>query len=195
VVALGFLFVTTPSHIWLVYLSNGLLSLGSTLFQPAYQAILPALAKPEQLHTANALLSSTSALMTILGAALVGATIASLGPEAAFVFNAFSFLVAAAGDLALRVREPRSGGRSRTDIGADLLETTRMVRGNPLLTGIILVSACWASIGGGYYVILSTFGARVFSLSSPCSPRLTCRSCSCRCWRSEPAARSSVPGR
>jgi MFS family permease len=165
ILALGFLLVHSPAQLWLLYILSAGLALGGAVFQPAYQALLPQLVPGETLARANALLSSSSAVMTILGAALGGLVSGTTGLQAAFVINALSFVVSVLGTLALRPPRAAPRAKERNSYWAQLVEGARTVAGNRLVLGIILVSGSWAVIGGGYDVVLTTFSARVFGLA------------------------------
>lgn len=164
ILALGFLLIHSPAQFWLLYILSAGLALGGAVFQPAYQALLPQLVPRSNLARANALLSSSSAVMTILGAALGGMVAWVTGLQAAFVINALSFGVSVLGTLALRPPQSVTQPQERDSYWAQLVEGARTVSGNRLVLGIVLVSASWAVIGGGYDVVLTTFSGRVFGL-------------------------------
>ena len=59
------------------------------------QAVIPALVAEGELLAANSVAWSTEQLVQIIGAAIAGALIVLVGPKAAFVFNAGTFLFSA----------------------------------------------------------------------------------------------------
>lgn len=92
VTVLGLLFTT---ELWQVYAIVALLTSAGTFFNPAVNATLPMLLDEEDLLTANSIAWSTGRFVQIIGSALAGGVIAMVGAEAAFVFNAGTFLISA----------------------------------------------------------------------------------------------------
>ena len=72
-----------------------LLGAGSALFMPASYAILPALLPPRDLQAGNALYNAAVQGGTLLGPAIGGAIVATVGPAAAFGIDAVSYAVSA----------------------------------------------------------------------------------------------------
>jgi MFS family permease len=77
---------------WLLLALTFLLSLGSALSIPAWQALMPELAGKEQLPAAVALNGAGFNLARAIGPALGGTIVAAAGPSAVFGLNALSFL-------------------------------------------------------------------------------------------------------
>src|SRR5919202_5029614 len=77
---------------WLLLALTFLLSLGSALSIPAWQALMPELAGKEQLAAAVALNGAGFNLALAIGPALGGTIVAAAGPSAVFGLNALSFL-------------------------------------------------------------------------------------------------------
>jgi MFS family permease len=94
-VVLGFLFIRTPEHVWLLYLFTAVqLAIGG-FFYPARGAILPDLVNENELGAANALGSATWSIMLSLGAALGGLVAGQWGIYPAFVIDSVTFLISA----------------------------------------------------------------------------------------------------
>ncbi len=114
VVALAHVLLLTWRLPWLLYLLSGLLTFASPFFTSGRSAILPRIAKPEELHTANALTQTTSWLTLAIGTILGGLSTAQFGYRGAFVFNALSFVVSA---LAIwMLRSPEGHFRPRSPV-------------------------------------------------------------------------------
>jgi MFS family permease len=100
--------------LWTVYLLAALLAVGATLFNPALQAVIPALLDEQERLAANSVAWSSGRLVQIIGAALAGGLIAWAGTTLAFLVNAASFAFSAAmlARLSIPSREapPRMGG-------------------------------------------------------------------------------------
>ncbi|MEP6891354.1 MAG: MFS transporter, partial [Nitrospirota bacterium] len=80
---------------WQVYAIVALLTAASTFFNPAVNATLPTLLDADDLLAANAVAWSSGRFVQIIGSALALGVIEAVGAEAAFVFNALTFLVSA----------------------------------------------------------------------------------------------------
>ncbi|MBI5086628.1 MAG: MFS transporter, partial [Acidobacteria bacterium] len=103
VVALSFIFCTGRESVGLLLGLSALLMFASPFFTSGRASILPVLANKEELHTANSLTQTTQWTSVALGSFLGGAIAKGLGYDAAFVFNALSFVVSAACIGMLRV--------------------------------------------------------------------------------------------
>ena len=171
-VALGFILILTHQQRWLLYVLSGLLMFASPFFSSGRSAILPSIATPEQLHTANALTQTTSWVTLTIGTFLGGAATMQFGYEWAFVVNAASFLVSA-GAVAL-LRQPGGFRANRSDIGGaqsghtarafvgDFRESVAYMRATPLILAVGLAYVGWASGGGAAQVLFTLFGEIVF---------------------------------
>jgi len=98
-----------PQGAWHAYAVAAGLAAGNTFFNPTVQAVIPAITTPEQRLAANSVAWSSGRLVQILGAAVAGGIIATIGTDAAFVVNALTFL--ASGMLVARLRIPAHAGR------------------------------------------------------------------------------------
>ncbi len=95
VLALGFLFATSPDRLWIAYVcAAGLTSLNA-FFEAAKNASMPNLAKGDQLLPANALIHAMRFLQMSIGAMIAGIVTEWLGYRTAFLINAASFVVSA----------------------------------------------------------------------------------------------------
>ncbi len=80
---------------WQVYAIVFFLTAASTFFNPAINATLPTLLDADDLLAANSISWSTGRFVQIIGSAVAAGVIALVGAEAAFVFNAATFLASA----------------------------------------------------------------------------------------------------
>jgi MFS family permease len=150
---------------WLLWLLSALLMFASPFFSSGRAAILPSIATPEQLHTANALTQTTSWLTLTLGTLLGGTAAMQWGYEWAFVANALSFLFSAGMIFGLRAprggfRAVRTGARPRP--WRDLRDGLGYMRRTPLVLAIGLAGIGWASGGGAAQILFTLFGELVF---------------------------------
>ena len=95
VTVLGFLLVTQPQHLWLLYTLTAIQLGISGFFFPTRNAILPDLVSDRELGAANALSSTTWSVMLALGAALGGIVSGIWGIYPAFVIDALTFVLSA----------------------------------------------------------------------------------------------------
>lgn len=165
VLAMGFILVSSRDHMGLAYLFGALLTAVSIFFTTAKNASIPELCAPEELMTANALTGSTTAIMQMLGGALGGFAVQGFGYQAAFTLNALSFLVSAG--LILRIRFPESQTarglhKDRPSYAREFWEGLRFVRSQPIVLGLLLVGAGWATGGGAAQILFSLFAVDVY---------------------------------
>lgn len=139
VAVLGLLFIT---ELWQIYAIVALLTTAGAFFNPAVNATLPTLLDAEDLLAANSISWSTGRFVQIIGSAVAGGVIAAVGAEAAFVFNAGTFLVSALLLLLLPVPPGRrvSGCGWRGFI-ADAREGLQFARHDRFVARLITVQA------------------------------------------------------
>jgi hypothetical protein len=100
---------------------------------------------------------------------LGGMSVAALGYEWAFLFNALSFGFSALCISKLSVAEgfaPVSEALTEQSVVRpwhDYLEGLRYIRATPLILGLALLNAGWASGGGAAQVLFTLFGEKVFN--------------------------------
>lgn len=171
VLALGFLFVTTPDRLWIAYVcAAGLTSLNA-FFEAAKNASMPNLAKGDQLLPANALIHAMRFLQLSLGAMLAGLVTEWLGYRAAFAINAASFVVSAffVSRIAVTALEPdlqalaHRAATSVRSLTADVRLAIVFVWQTPLVFAITAVNFGWALGGGMAQVINDRFGGIIFA--------------------------------
>ena len=166
VLALGFILCINRKDDWLMYALSAALMFASPFFTSGRASILPAIATPEELHTANTVTQTTSWASLTIGAFLGATGVAKAGYEWAFVYNALSFVISLlcisrlrrAGGF--RVREDRKK-QSKTGF-AQYRDGLRYMRATPLVAAVAMISLGWASGGGAAQILFSLFGEKVF---------------------------------
>jgi len=154
-------------------------SIVSAFFEPAQQAMLPNLVSEADYPLAATLENSLWAATLAVGSALGGVALALVGRDAAFVFDAFTFL----GSAALLARLP-PGHANRADMQAievveearepgsqiqnllglrDLREGVRYVASHRRVRALLAVKASFGLTLGGVLVLLAYFGEKVFA--------------------------------
>jgi MFS family permease len=168
VVVLGFLLVRDADHIWLIYILTAIQLGLSGFFVPARNAILPDIVSPTDLGTANALSSSTYAVMQALGAALGGVVSGGLGIYPTFLIDALSFIISAllCGQLNYQVvTTVAPTDRTTTSSLKQYLDGLRYLRKDVDTLCIALHKGANALfITGGLQVLMVTLAKNYFSL-------------------------------
>jgi MFS family permease len=166
VIALGFILCIHQQGPVLLYLLSAALMFASPFFTAGRNSILPSIATPEELHTANTMTQTTSWASLTIGAFL-GAVGAGYGYRIAFVFNALSFVISAACCSQLRrpggFKPPKTEHKKRESGLVEYREGVRYMRATPLVFGIAMLSVGWASGGGAAQILFSLFGEKVFN--------------------------------
>lgn len=157
------LLARTPQLLPFAYLGVILISIGSAYFEPASQAALPNIVKPEELGPANVLMGSTWGTMLAAGAGIGGLVTATFGRDVSFVVDAASFLLSAI--VLLRMRTPFSEERGEHHAQPPLLEsireTFRYARSHPRVLALLTTKGGYG-IAAGVVAMLSVFGKEVF---------------------------------
>ena len=161
---LGFLLVRDPAHLWLFYLLTALQFTLSALYNPAHMALIPNVVAPRDLVTANTLDSVTWSTMVAIGSLLGGVATTLFGLEAAFVIDAFSFLIAAS--FVARVRIVYADPQRPATRGGllDFVDGLHYLRLRPFLLGVALVKAGAALVYGAINVLEVPLANDVFPL-------------------------------
>ena len=110
-IVLCMLLVRGPAMVWLLYTLLFLETLMWALFEPGHNAVIPNIAREDEVVTANTLSSMTWSMNFAIGFSLGGIAAAWLGREAVFVLNAGSFVSVGAvpePDAILRAARGRS---------------------------------------------------------------------------------------
>jgi len=170
----GFLLARDADTLWIALVCATLLSVGAAFFEPAWASALPNLVEPQDLGTANALMSSAWGTMVAVGAALGGVVAATAGRDVAFLLNAISFLLSAL--LIVQVRRPFQQGREARGAGgaeppvpgslagvrSAVGETVALARGSRTIAAFLLTKTTFGA-GMGVLVLLAVFGRDVLA--------------------------------
>jgi Major Facilitator Superfamily len=171
VVALAFVFTIHQPRPWLLYLLSAVLMFASPFFTSGRAAILPTIATPEELHSANSLTQTTQWATQTVGTILGGLGTARFGYAWAFILNSLSFVFSAACILRLKPEAPGSGFRARRQPSSasgsvrpwhEYREGLAYLGSVPLMVGIAMISVGWALGGGAAQILFALFGEQVF---------------------------------
>lgn len=152
-----------PQGVWHAYAVAAGLAAAGVFFNPAVQAVIPALTSEDERLAANSVSWSTGRLVQILMAAVAGGLVATIGTGPAFVANAASFVASALFVATLQI--PRHTGQlgagTKRGLGgylADAREGLAYARDDRFLGRLLVVQSLASfAVGGtgGLLVVLS----------------------------------------
>jgi MFS family permease len=154
--------VRSADMIWLVYLAGFLESTASQFFGPANNALLPTLVEKDQLLTANSLDSLGENSARLVGPALGGVLLASIGLQGVVFLDIGTYLLAAL--LMYLIRVPAEGipavrsddgstGKALSQFWSEFVAGLKLVAGKPALSRIFTVLGI-ASLGDSILTVL-----------------------------------------
>jgi len=159
--ALGILTVAGAVQLWHVYVFAFLLGCVTAFDAPARQTFVSELVSDRLLSNAVALNSTSFNAARMIGPAIAGLLIASLGTGWVFLINAASFVAVLAALVALRIDELHRKDRAvRKPWG--MLEGFRYVRGHPELKTVLWMLFLMMTFGINFPVFISAMAVKVF---------------------------------
>jgi MFS family permease len=169
---LGVLDLADVVQLWHVYVLAAALGVATAFDSPVRQAFVTELVGPSLLANAVGLNSSAFNFARVVGPAVAGLMIASIGTAWVFLINASSFVAVIAGLAAIRSAELYVGKPAARRKGA-VLEGLRYVRSQPTLVAIIVVVGIVGCLGFNFQItsaliVKNTFhhGAESYGLIS-----------------------------
>lgn len=133
VLATALIFV--DGNVWAVYAVAFGMSVGTVLFNPAANSVLPTLVDDTELIAANSGIWTAAVLSQIALAPAAGLLYGAVGPDPAFAINAASYLVSAAALTRLRVPAP-AASTARSGWLHDAMDGLRALSGDRLLRAL-----------------------------------------------------------
>ncbi|WP_347359779.1 MFS transporter [Streptomyces sp. 150FB] len=159
--ALAVLTLSGHVEVWHVYLIAFLLGMVTVVDNPTRQSFVSEIVGRDQLRNAVSLNSANFQTARLVGPAVAGVLITSVGSGWAFLLNGLSFLAPLTGLLMVRVSDlhkgvlvPRAKGQLR--------EGLRYVRGKPELIGPIVLVGFIGTFGFNFPIWLTAFANGVF---------------------------------
>lgn len=167
---LALLLVDRKGDLWLLYTLVVMEIALSAFFEPARSAIIPSITKKEDLVTANALGGATWSVMLALGSALGGVVVSLCGIRAAFVVDAFSFLLSAVfiARIACPADEKKAGGAPYAGGFKDMMEGFQYLLDKPVVLVVSLLKSGLA-IAGGIMTLIPLYAHQMSSAPSAVS--------------------------
>jgi MFS family permease len=148
---LGLLDITGAAQLWHVYALAFGLGVASAIDAPVRQAFVTELVGPSLLANAVSLNSATFNTARVLGPAVAGLMIASVGTAWVFLVNAMSFVAVIGCLLLMRDSELFVGKPASRRKGA-VREGLRYVRGRPELVAIIVLVGVVGTLGFNFQI-------------------------------------------
>ena len=141
----------------LVYVAAFLMASVSTVFSPSIMATIPELlGRRQEILVANSLVYSTKFFTDILGFTLAATIVLATGLKAAFVIDAFTFLVSAALILriATKITVPPKRSLDLSGVWEDLRAGIRYHRENPVVLSLLISFGFGVLAMGGLNALL-----------------------------------------
>jgi len=159
-----------PQGVGHAYLVAAGLAAGNTFFNPAFQAVIPALTTADQRLAANSVAWSTGRLVQILASAVAGGLIALIGTGPAFALNAASFVASALliGGLAIPAHAGQVGAGSAVGLGRyfrDARDGLGFALRDRFVSRLLLVQAVASFAVGGTGALLVVLAERHLRLA------------------------------
>ncbi|MBN3746413.1 MFS transporter [Burkholderia sp. Se-20373] len=162
---LGLLTVTGVAQLWHVYLFAFLFGCASAFDAPVRQTFVAELVADRELANAVALNSTSFNAARMIGPAVAGFIIASVGTGWAFLLNGLSFVAVLASLSMLRADELRAHARADRSRGS-LLDGFRYVWQRPDLKAILVMLFLIGTFGLNFQLFISTMAASVFHVDA-----------------------------
>ncbi|GHB14796.1 MFS transporter [Streptomyces umbrinus] len=159
--ALAFLTLSGHVQVWHVYVAAFAVGLATVIDNPARQSFVSEMVGPDQLQNAVSLNSANFQSARLVGPAVAGLLITSVGTGWAFLLNGLSFIAPLAGLLLMRSRELNQVERTPRGKG-QLREGLRYVAGRPDLMWPIILVGFIGTFGFNFPVWLSAYADDVF---------------------------------
>lgn len=159
---LGLLTVLGMVELWHVYVFAFLFGSAAAIDAPVRQTFVAELVGDDDLPNAVALNSTSFNLGRLIGPAVSGVAIASIGTGWGFVANGVSFFAVLLSLTLLRKAELRPNERAPRGRGR-FIEGLRYVRGRPDLIAILIMLFFIGTFGLNFPIFISTMGVRIFN--------------------------------
>lgn len=151
-------------QVWHIIASTSLLAIITAIDLPARLAMVPQLVGADDIQNAQALSSVVRQLSRIVGPALAGLTLATLGEAACFLINGLSY---AAMVIALWLTRPQPAiARPTRGKRAALLESARYILATPTLLGLFGMVAAQGLLLMPYTTFLAQYADEILKVGA-----------------------------
>ncbi|MDG5801703.1 MFS transporter [Streptomyces ossamyceticus] len=159
--ALAALTLSHQVQVWHVYVAAFAVGMATVVDNPARQSFVSEMVGPDQLQNAVSLNSANFQSARLVGPAVAGVLITTVGTGWAFLYNGLSFIAPITGLLLMRTRELHPTRRAPRKKG-QLREGLRHVAGRPELLWPIVLVGFIGTFGFNFPVWLSAYADDVF---------------------------------
>jgi MFS family permease len=159
--ALAILVSAGETNIWLIYLVAFGRGVATAVNQPARQSLISELVPDEDLPNAVALNSATVNLTRVIGPAIGGGLIGTIGVAGAFYLNAFSFFAVLYCLYLMKFPAWKPLGEHRS-MFRDLSDAYRYLRHEAGLRTLVILALLPTILGQPYQTMLTVFSKDVF---------------------------------
>ena len=159
--ALGLITVLGFVQLWHVYVFAFLFGCAAAFDAPVRQVFVAELVGDDDLPNAVALNSTSFNAARMIGPAIAGAVIATLGTGVAFLINGASFAAVLCSLFALRASDLKPHPRANRVKGS-FTEGFRYAWGRPDLRAILIILFLIGTFGLNFQIFISTMAVRVF---------------------------------
>jgi MFS family permease len=157
--ALATLVATGAVELWMVYALAVAVGCVCAVDLPTAAAFGTELVAPEDLPNAAALGAAANSMGRIVGMALAGIAVATVGVAPVFLANAVSYLAVVAALLAVRPAEMRMAHGGAGD--RRIRHAFRAIRRMPVLVGTLVLAFVVAAFGRNYQLTMATMSMSV----------------------------------
>lgn len=144
--------INSLTPLFLIF-SITLISIAGSFFSPSFKASVPLVVREIELSRANGKLESAVALATILGPALGGMIVATVGVKFGFVINSISFLFSAIVIMGIRLDKSLLP-RNREALHKSMSAGISFIKSKKDIMGVIAISSLLNLISAPITVIL-----------------------------------------
>lgn len=138
VLYMGWLVLNNGLTLPVLYVGTAVMSIGQVFFSPALRAAMPTIVPKDELNRANSLVGMMSKISGVIGPAIGGVLIITLGIPLAFILNGVSFLFSAFSESFIEIPLVKREGPEK-HILADMKEGFGFIRQKKAILGIILI--------------------------------------------------------
>uniref|UniRef100_A0AAU3GUN6 MFS transporter n=1 Tax=Streptomyces sp. NBC_01401 TaxID=2903854 RepID=A0AAU3GUN6_9ACTN len=160
-IALAVLTLSGVVEVWHVYLVAFLLGMVTVVDNPARQSFVSEMVGPAQLRNAVSLNSANFQSARLIGPAVAGVLITSVGSGWAFMFNGLSFIAPLVGLTMMRPSEFHASVTVKRAKG-QLRDGLRYVSGRPDLIWPIVLVGFVGTFGFNFPIFLTAFADEIF---------------------------------
>ncbi|MEU8707678.1 MFS transporter [Streptomyces sp. NPDC048565] len=160
-IALAVLTLSGVVEVWHVYLVAFLLGMVTVVDNPARQSFVSEMVGPAQLRNAVSLNSANFQSARLIGPAVAGVLITSVGSGWAFMFNGLSFIAPLVGLTMMRPSEFHASVTVKRAKG-QLRDGLRYVSGRPDLVWPIVLVGFVGTFGFNFPIFLTAFADEIF---------------------------------